>query len=291
MRQLPSLNSLRVFEEVARHRSFSQAAQVLSVTQGAVSRQIKQLEDYLGVALFSRSPQGLALTEAGTALAPELGQAFEQIEQALQRLRVPNLRQRLRIVAPPTWATRWLSAHLRDFCRQHPAISLSVTQHASHDSPAEVDCQIRFGLQAAPHCHSRLLVMERHLAVASPELFSAGQAPDLRDHSLLHILHDGKRLQVWENWLAAMGRKDIDAGAGLEFGTLDQVIHTALAGGGLAVIDRQMIERELADGHLLPITPVEVIGPYGYWLDVAHDKHGLSKVQRFTHWLSHQSQT
>ncbi|MDF2397444.1 LysR family transcriptional regulator [Pseudomonas sp. 3MA1] len=285
MRQLPSLNMLRVFEEVAHHRSFSQAAVVLNVTQGAVSRQIKQLEDYLGVALFSRSPQGLTLTEAGTALAPQLGLAFNHIERALQALRVPNLRQRLRIVAPPTWATRWLSAQLRDFCQRYPDISLSVTQHNNHDSPAEVDCEIRFGLQAAAHCQSQLLVMERHIAVASPELFSAGRAPDLQRFALLHILHDGKRLPVWENWLAAMGRDDVDARAGLEFSTLDQVIHTALAGGGLAVIDRQMIEGELADGRLLPITPVEVIGPYGYWLDVPNGKQGLSKVQLFTQWL------
>ncbi|OLF54559.1 LysR substrate-binding domain-containing protein [Pseudomonas chlororaphis] len=285
MRQLPALNMLRVFEEVARHRSFSQAALGLNVTQGAVSRQIKQLEDYLGLALFVRTPRGLALTEAGTALSPQLGAAFDHIEQALEAVRVPNLRQRLRIVAPPTWATRWLSAQLRHFCQRYPDLNLSVTHQNSHDSLAEVDCQVRFGLEPAGHCSSQLLVMERHIAVASPELFVDGQAPDLRRFPLLHILHDGKRLKVWENWLAAMGRDDVDASQGLEFSTLDQVIHTALAGGGLAVIDRQMIERELANGSLLPITPVEVLGPYGYWLDVANDKQGLSKVRLFTDWL------
>jgi DNA-binding transcriptional LysR family regulator len=285
MRQLPSLNMLRVFEEVARHRSFSQAALGLNVTQGAVSRQIKQLEDYLGVTLFIRTPQGLTLTETGSALSPHLSDAFDHIERALQAVRVPNLRQRLRIVAPPTWATRWLSAHLRAFCQHYPDISLSVTNQASHDSLAEIDCHVRFGLEADNHSHSQLLVMERHIAVASPELFIDGQPPDLQHLPLLHILHNGKRLKVWENWLAAMGREDVDAGQGLEFSTLDQVIHTALAGGGLAVIDRQMIEKELANGSLLPITPVEVIGPYGYWLDVAKDKQGLSKVRLFTQWL------
>ncbi|WP_454562640.1 LysR substrate-binding domain-containing protein [Pseudomonas sp. AIG] len=286
MRQLPSLNTLRVFEEVARHRSFSQAALGLNVTQGAVSRQIKQLEDYLGVALFVRTPQGLSLTEAGSNLKPHLAEAFDHMERALQAVRVPNLRQRLRVLAPPTWATRWLSPHLRAFCQRYPDISLSVTNQASHDSLAEIDCHIRFGLAASTQCTSQLLVMERHIAVASPELFNGDQAPDLREFPLLHILHDGKRLKVWENWLAAMGREDIDAGQGLEFSTLDQVIHTALAGGGLAVIDRQMIEKELANGSLVPITPIEVIGPYGYWLDVANDKQGLSKVKLFTDWLS-----
>lgn len=285
MRQLPSLNMLRVFEEVARHRSFSQAALGLNVTQGAVSRQIKQLEDYLGVTLFIRTPQGLSLTETGRALSAQLSDAFDHVERALQAVRVPNLRQRLRIVAPPTWATRWLSAHLRAFCQRYPDISLSVTHQNGYESLAEIDCHIRFGLEALSHCNSQLLVMERHMAVASPELFVNGQPPDLRQFPLLHILHDGKRLKVWENWLAAMGHEDVDAAQGLEFSTLDQVIHTALAGGGLAVIDRQMIEKELANGSLLPITAVEVLGPYGYWLDVANDKQGLSKVRLFTDWL------
>lgn len=286
MRKLPSLNMLRVFEEVARHRSFSQAALGLNVTQGAVSRQIKHLEDYLGVALFVRTPQGLSLTDAGYALSPQLGEAFDHIERALQAVQVPNLRQRLRIVAPPTWATRWLSAHLRTFCQRYPDINLSVTHQNQHDSLAEIDCRVRFGLVPNAHCSSQLLVMERHIAVASPDLFTNGLAPDLRRFPLLHILHDGKRLKVWENWLTAMGREDVDAAQGLEFSTLDQVIHTALAGGGLAVIDRQMIERELANGSLVPISSVEVAGPYGYWLEVGNDKQGLSKVRVFTEWLS-----
>jgi len=286
MRQLPSLNTLRIFEEVARHRSFSKAALSLNVTQGAISRQIKQLEDYLGVTLFIRTPQGLSLTESGAALSPNLAQAFDHIERALQAVRVPNLRQRLRILAPPTWATRWLSVQLRTFVQRYPDISLSVTNQASHEGYAEVDCHIRFGLEADTHCQSQLLVMERHIAVASPELFDNREPPDLRRFPLLHILHEGKRLKVWENWLSAVGRIDVDATQGLEFSTLDQVINTTLAGGGLAVIDRQMIERELANGSLLPITPVEVLGPYGYWLDVPNDKQGLSKVKLFTEWLS-----
>ncbi|WP_447746204.1 LysR substrate-binding domain-containing protein [Pseudomonas nicosulfuronedens] len=289
MRNLPPLTMLRVFEEVARHRSFNRAAESLNVTQGAVSRQIKQLEEYLGISLFLRTPRGLTLTEAGSALAPHLGEAFDQMERALQAMRVPNLRQRLRILAPPTWGTRWLSPRLRDFLQRYPDISLSVTNHQDGESTGELDCRIRFGQQQAANCHSELLVMERHIAVASPDLFDAGQPPELNAHPLLHILHEGRRLKVWENWLEAMGRRDVDASSGIEFSTLDQVIHTALAGGGLAVIDRQMIERELLSGSLLPITPVEVIGPYGYWLDIASDKLGLSKAQRFQNWLNQAS--
>lgn len=286
MRTLPPLNMLRVFEEVVHHRSFNRAADALSVTQGAVSRQIKQLEDYLGVTLFVRTPRGLTLTESGSALSLHLSDAFDQIERALQSVRVPNLRQRLRILAPPTWGTRWLSPRLRGFLQRYPDISLSITNQLDGENPGELDCRIRFGLEKAAHCQSELLVMERHIAVASPELFDGETAPALEAYPLLHILHEGKRLRVWENWLEAVGRNDVDASSGIEFSTLDQVIHTALAGGGLAVIDRQMIERELAAGSLVPITPVEVIGPYGYWLDIAANKQGLSKVQRFQDWLN-----
>jgi len=285
MRTLPPLNMLRVFEEVAHHRSFNRAAVSLSVTQGAVSRQIKQLEDYLGLLLFVRSPRGLALTEAGQALAGQLGEAFDRIERAVEVLRVPNLRQRLRILAPPTWATRWLSPRLRQFMQRCPDISLSVTNQQDDQHPGELDLRILFSHQDQAHGQQRLLVMERHIAVASPELFEAGNPPQLGEHPLLHILHGGKRLQVWENWLAATGQHAVDAAAGIEFSTLDQVINTALAGGGLAVIDRQMIERELANGSLLPISPVEVSGPYGYWLDIPGDKRGLAKVERFQDWL------
>lgn len=286
MRTLPPLNMLKVFEEVARHRSFNRAADALNVTQGAISRQIKQLEDYLGVVLFVRGPRGLTLTDAGNALAPHLGEAFDRIERALEAVRVPNLRQRLRILAPPTWATRWLSPRLRGFMQRYPDISLSVTSQRDEEHPGELDCRILFSREGEGTGNRRLLVMERHIAVASPELFQDGREPCLRDHPLLHILHEGRRLRVWENWLAATGRSDVDADSGIEFSTLDQVIHTALAGGGLAVIDRQMIERELASGSLVPITPVEVIGPYGYWLEVPGDKRGLSKVERFADWLA-----
>ncbi|MDT4867483.1 Glycine cleavage system transcriptional activator [compost metagenome] len=202
---------------------------------------------------------------------------------------MPNLRQRLRILAPPTYATRWLSPRLRRFNQRYPDIALSVRNDAGPESQNEIDCRIRFGLQAAPGWQSRLLLLERHMAVASPELFDNGRPPALADHPLLHIIHEGRHLQVWENWLAANGRNDVDPSLGLEFSTLDQVIHTALAGGGLAVIDRRMIERELASGQLLPISPVEVPGPYGYWLDVPASSQGLSKVKLFCDWLEAQS--
>jgi len=289
MRTLPSLNALRVFEEVSRHRSFNRAADALHITQGAVSRQIRRLEDYLGILLFIRTPRGLSLTEAGAALSGELNQSFDRIEGILRALKVPDLHHHLRVLAPPTWATRWLSPRLPAFCRQHPRLRLSVTNQNIDEPPVEFDCRIRFGLDASMHGDSQLLATERHIAVAAPSLWRNGEAPSLRTAMRLHILHEGKRLGMWDDWQRATATSDVESAYDLEYSPLDQVIHTALAGGGLAVVDRAMIETELANGSLRPISPEEVLGPYGYWLDIPADKCGLSKVESFRAWLQQAS--
>ena len=290
MRQLPSLNALRVFEEVARHHSFSRAAQELNVTQGAVSRQIKQLEQYLGLTLFERTPQGLQLTPVGQTLVPQLSEAFDRMERSLQALRVADLRQRLRILSPPTFATRWLAPRMKDFYRQYPDIHIRMSTQFESESFAQMDCRIRFGISAGKEGQSLLLLQEQHIAVASPELFDNGQPPPLDKYPLLHILHEGEQLPIWRHWLAASRRHDINPDLGLEFSTLDQVIHLALAGGGLAVIDRHMIEHELGNGSLRPISHLEITGPYGYWLDIPGEAQGLSKVSLFSRWLCAQAE-
>lgn len=281
MRSLPSLHALKVFEEVSRYPSFNRAAEALHLTQSAVSRQIRQLEDFLGVILFVRTPQGLSLTDAGRSLSGELNRAFADIEQAVHVLRIPGLHGRLRILAPPTWATRWLSPRLHGFCRLHPTLLLSVVNPVADQPPVDFDCRIRFDRGPATHGDSHLLRMERHLAVAAPALWHGGE---LEASARLHILHEGRRLSLWEAWQQAVGIELPDAGD-LEFSTLDQVIHAACAGGGIAVVDRTMIERELRDGILRPLSPVEVVGPYGYWLDIPPDKRGLRKVDTFCAWL------
>ncbi|MDF0606254.1 LysR substrate-binding domain-containing protein [Neisseriaceae bacterium TC5R-5] len=285
MRKLPSLNALRVFEEVACHRSFNRAAVALNVTQGAVSRQIRQLEQDLGVALFVRTPQGLAITEAGGALALPLRAAFDAVEQALQAVQGKNLRQHLQILAPPTWANRCLSPRLRSFCQSYPQLSLSVTTQLETNALSSIDCEIRFGLQASATGESRLLVYERHVAVASPTLLIHDMAEALMAFPLLHILHEGQRLPVWKNWLQQAIHWTVDNAQGLEFSTLEQVIQACCAGVGLAVVDRQMVAQELADGRLRQISPAEVEGPYAYWLDIPANRQGWLKVEKFASWL------
>ncbi len=129
MKRLPPLNALRAFSVAARCGSMSKAGEALHVTQGAVSRQVKLLEETLGRSLFLRVPQGLKLTEAGALLAEHFGHAFDGIERVGEHLASDQRRLHLRINVPPTFATRWLAPRLTDFRRRHPFVDLQITTH------------------------------------------------------------------------------------------------------------------------------------------------------------------
>jgi LysR family glycine cleavage system transcriptional activator len=283
MRNLPSLTALRVFEETGKHLSFTRAAEELHVTQGAVSQQIKQLEDYLGTLLFVRLHHRLELTDVGRQLHQNLTQSFNLMELAIQELRDPNQRQKLSILVPPTFSTRWLVPRLAEFRKRFPELQLSINDHENEGS--SYDCRIRFGRTAQPRCYSEMLMLEQHVAVCSPDLLPESSERNLSDQNFLHILHHGKRLPVWDDWIRLSNRADLDPGQGTEFSTLDQVINATMAGGGVAIIDRRMIRRELENNSLVQFSDIEVSGPYGYWLDLPREKQGLAKVMRFTQWL------
>ena len=293
MRTLPSLNALRVFETAGKCCSFTVAAKQLCVTQSAVSRQVKQLEDYLGVPLFIREPHKLELTEAGANLISELDKAFNLIEEGVKELRTPNQRLTLTVLACPTYATRWLAPRLADFTHLYPDLNLSIhNQQADHTL---FDCEIRFDKSAksADSEQDKLLMLEHLLPVCSPSLLKKAQQLEDWNHCLIHILHEGRqRLPSWKDWLNAAGLNGrIDDQLGLEFSTMDQVINAVCAGTGFAIIDKHMIARELSSGELVQFHDAEVIGPYGYWFNIKNDHMGLSKVNLFSDWLVAQNES
>jgi DNA-binding transcriptional LysR family regulator len=162
-----------------------------------------------------------------------------------------------------------------------PDIDLSVRTDAVDDR----QCCIRFGYEARADHRSELLFIERHVLVGA--LRFAGQSVEalLERLPALHVLHNDTRLTLWPNWLDAAGLPRAFGENGIEFSTLDQAIHAARAGSGLAVVDRNMIADELHDGALVLLSPVESIGPYGYWLDIAPSFAGSDSVQAFAEWL------
>ncbi|MFM0241100.1 LysR family transcriptional regulator [Paraburkholderia phytofirmans] len=281
MRRLPSLIALRFFEETARHMSFNRAAIALCVTQGAVSRQIKLLEESLGAKLFERDHKGIRLTQAGLQLLPCLSEAFDTIERGFRQITAAKGRRRLVLALPPTFATQWFSPRLGSLAVELPDVELSVRTEAHGD----LHCQIRFGRQALPDAHSELLMMERHVLVGAPRLLGQPLDALLERMPALHVLHNEARLELWPNWLAKAGMPARYADNGIEFSTLEQAIRAASKGAGLAIVDRNMIVEELADGSLAQFSDVEVSGPFGYWLDIPQRHVALEHVQALAGWM------
>jgi LysR family transcriptional regulator, glycine cleavage system transcriptional activator len=281
MRRLPSLIALRFFEETARHMSFNRAATALCVTQGAVSRQIKLLEESLGAKLFERDHKGIRLTQAGLQFLPCLSDAFDTIERGFRQITMTKGRRRLVVAVPPTFATQWFSARLGSLGDEMPDVELSV-----RTSPTDgCHCNIRFGCDALADTHSELLMTERHVLVGAPRLLSESLDMLLEHLPALHVLHNDARLDLWPNWLAKARMPARYAENGIEFSTLEQAIRAARKGAGLAVVDQNMIVEELADGSLARFSDVEVVGPFGYWLDIAQQHVGVEYVQAFVGWM------
>src|ERR1700727_2638101 len=174
-RRLPPLNALRAFEAAARHLNFSRAADELSVTPGAVSQQIQNLEDYVGVSLFKRTPRGLLLTDSAQTALPALREAFDRLSEAAPLLTAAVDGRRLTLTAPPSFAAKWLVPRLGRFEEAHPQVDvwLSADMDLVDFATGDVDLAVRYGGGAYPGLESVRLMQETVIPVMSPELLAA----------------------------------------------------------------------------------------------------------------------
>ncbi len=268
MKRLPPLTALRAFDAAVRTGSFTRAGEALHVTQGAISRQIRQLEDWLGKTVFVRQQKGLALTPAGSLLAQSLDAAFGTIADAVEQIGYLGARQRIAVNVPATFASRWLAPRLRAFRARHPDIDLTITTNAvaTLREAQQYDCLVMFLDQPWSKADCRLLRQEQYVAVASPQLWQDGGPPGLHGATLLHVLADNNlRLPLWESWLASLGIRDIDARPGIAFSTMDQAINAAVSGAGIAVVDAPMVAHELAEHRLRRLDQHALTSRHGYW--------------------------
>jgi DNA-binding transcriptional LysR family regulator len=190
-----------LFDETARHLSFNRAAAALCVTQGAVSRQIRMLEDSLGVRLFERDHTGIRLTAAGAQLRPCLAEAFDMIERGCRQVAAQTSTRRLIVSMPPTFATQRFSPQLGALALTLPDVKLSIRTEPTDDC----HCAIRFGREALQGAHSELLMIERHALVGARHLAGEPVGALLDRLPALHVLHENTRLNLWPDWLAMAG--------------------------------------------------------------------------------------
>ncbi|HEX2493823.1 MAG TPA: transcriptional regulator GcvA [Steroidobacter sp.] len=259
MKRIP-VGPLRAFDVAARNLNLSAAAEELSVTHAAVSRQVKQLEERLGVRLFERLPRGLKLTAHGALLAEGTREAFDRLASALEDVSVPAVRSRLTISTFSSLAARWLMPRLHAFAALFPEVDLQVvtTARLVDFSREDVDIGIRFGTGRYPGLHVVPLFKPKEVAVAAPALLERGPRintfADLRHHTLLH--DDSHR--EWIRWLEAAGAKGINARRGIICGDRNSMLQAALEGQGVALASEVFAATELAAGRLVKLFNVEV---------------------------------
>lgn len=257
VRYLPSLNALRTFEAAARQRSFKLAAKELHVTQSAVSRQIRNLEDRLGVRLFERLNRRVRLTIAGEAYIPTLSKAFDDIARATGKIS-PNFRttskiKRLLISAETSVAECWLRPRLSKFRQAYPQVEIEVllTDSRQFDPREQADLVIHYGSGNWPGLHGELLMTLTEFPVCSPDLVRGKRRlrnpEDLCRCTLLHEDTTG----LWELWLKGAGVENIDWNKGPILHNSALCLDTAIAGEGVALGDELVAGDHLLAGRLV----------------------------------------
>ncbi len=288
-RRLPPLTALRAFEAVARHLSMARAAAELHVTPAAVSQQIKQLEDLLGHPLFKRG-KTLALSDAAEAALPLLTDAFDRLERAAAQLRAGTGDGPLVVSTPPAFAARWLVPRLDDFQNRHPEIQLRLlaTRRLVDFALEDVDCAIRFGDGANSDLRAERLMPEAIIPVAAPALAAGIASPaDIARKPLLNDeWHTANQLfPDWETWLAAQGVMPAAPLRIQHFGDSNVTIQAALAGLGVALAWRSLVEDDLRSGRLVWLLDRSTATRLAYHLVMPANRIGLDKVAAFRTWL------
>jgi LysR family glycine cleavage system transcriptional activator len=287
LRRLPSLNALKAFEAAARHESFTKAADELSVTQGAVSHQVKALEAELGLRLFNRERQRLVITDAGRSYLEVVRDAFDRL--AVGTHRVLQLQQSgvLTVTTSPNFAGKWLVHRLGRFVEAHPDIDLRVSASLQHIdfTQEDIDLAVRHGDGQWPGLHVTRLCAEELFPICSPKFMrgrGALRSPaDLARRTLLHV----NDRRDWSKWLEAAQVAGVDADHGPIFNQASMAIDAAIDGQGIALARTALAAWDLCAGRLVRPFAFALKAPYAYWIVCPKSTASLPKIATFRDWL------
>ena len=285
--RLPPLNNLKAFEAAARHESFTRAAEELCVTQGAVSQQVKGLENGLGIKLFNRERQRLVITEAGRDYLLVVRDALDRIAIGTERLLQRQNAGVLTVSTSPDFAAKWLVHRLGHFAEAHSGIDLrvSATLHHVDFAREEVDLAVRHGDGNWPGLDTVQLSAEQLFAVCSPKLLSGrralGKPADILKFPLIHL--DSRA--DWSRWLRAAGIDEGEATHGPVLNRASMVIDAAINGQGVALARTTLAAWDLINGRL--VRPFPDTLPLGktYWIIYPKATSNLPKIVTFRDWL------
>ena len=293
MKRLPPLKSLQAFEAAGRHLSFTEAARELNVTPGAISQQIRMLEDFLETLLFRRLNRSIALTADGQIFLPLISNGFEQFNEAVSMLGQKRSEGPLTITSAPSFVSKWLIPRLAKFKSAHPGIDVRIdTSDRLVDFRHEdIDVGIRFGNGVYPELDTVFLFSFDLIPVCAPQLMHQGNGlrkiSDLRHHTLLHSNYDelDPGFPDWAMWLKVVEAEQIDADHGIYFNQSDLLFQAALDGQGVALLANVMAEPEIRAGRLVQPFATRLPVKLNYHLVTSPAKSRIAKVAAFRAWI------
>ena len=291
--RLPPLNALRAFEAAARHLSFVKAAEELHVTPAAISHQVKGLEEQLGVALFTRLPRGLVLSDAGRAMLPELARGFDHFSRAVRGAVAGDVAGELKVTMIPSFAQLWLLPRLDRFIAAYPDVRLILlgASEVVDIARSDIDLAIRYGGGRYPGLWSRLLFTEETFPVCAPALLD-GPPPlrrpaDLRHHRLLSDwnITRGEAWLTWEAWAEHLGLPDLRADQGLRLSDSMMLMEAAVRGLGVAIGRTSLAGGHLAAGRLVRPFAVTKPADYAYYVVAPEGSETRPRLRVLVDWL------
>lgn len=292
--RLPPLNALKAFEAAARHLSFTKAADELDVTPGAISQQIRILEDYTNIPLFRRTGRQVLLTDAAQAALPLVREGFEKLTEAGRIMRAPARKGKVMISCAPSFAAKWLAPKLDGFHFAHPDIEawVSADMSLTDFTSADTDLAIRYGRGVYDGLKSEKLMEETVLPVCSPRLMQGPDAirkpEDLSQHTLLHdeSSENDPSCPDWKSWLRARGVSNIDASKGPRFNQSMLVIEAAATGRGVALAKKAIAASDLASGRLVaPFADGSTLLDFAYHIVWPRGRTQSVESRTFIKWL------
>ncbi len=284
---IPPLNPLRTFEVAARLCSLTLAAEELNVSQVAVSRQVKTLEDYFGVNLFRRLHRGVELTDEGRQLYQGISHAFQDIATASRRVSRRGRRDILAIQSYTTFSQRWLIPRLTHFHNQHPRIEVRLSSSiAPVDFESQnLDAAIRAGKGDWPELHSEKLVDVELLPICTPEYQQQHQLFEPNDLAKVRLLHSMARPTDWTAWIKRVGA-DVDPEPGIRFESSALAYEAASMDGGVALAVKIFVKRHLQNGSLVaPFGDLTCYSGEGYFLTWPKKAAPSRTLIKFLEWM------
>jgi LysR family glycine cleavage system transcriptional activator len=295
LRHIPGLQSLKAFDASARHLNFTRAAAELNVTPAAVSHQIKELEEAVGVPLFQRTSRHMQLTRQGQVLKPAIADALEGITRALQKLRQVENPTQVRVTVSPSLAAKWLVPRLDRFLESVPGadVRIDVSSEPLDFDREDIDVAIRFGDGNYPGLVVEKLFHDTLFPVCSPELLKGAkklrEPKDLLQFTLIHLDWEAQGA-VWPNWrmwMLAAGVKDFNDTRGLHFSQTSLALQAAIDGHGVALGDSTLVGDDLASGRLVKPFELALRSPaqFAYHLITRRDTAERPMTKAFRNWI------